>query len=47
MWDETNHPCPDFNGGLDKPLLKLGMDEHLHSTVLYDVLIHSLISRVI
>ena len=38
MWDVINHPCPNFNGGLDKPLLKLGMDEQLHPTVLYDVI---------
>ena len=24
LWDTVNHPCPNFNGGLAKPPLKLG-----------------------
>ena len=24
VWDVITHPCPNFNGGLTKPPLKLG-----------------------
>ena len=27
IWDVVTHPCRNFNGGLPKPPLKLGMGE--------------------
>ena len=34
MWDAITHPCPNFDGGLAKPPLKLGHGWVITSTVL-------------
>ena len=36
LWDVIINPCDNFNGGLTKPPLILGMDDKLHPNVLYD-----------